>query len=1524
MSRARFPFYVLVGALLAALPACGGSGQGLRSPDNPVRVMSTSIPPALSGQKVDFPIDLNGGCGGPYVIKLIQGKLPPGVVFDNATHSMNGTLLMDGTYSFTLQIDDTGCNPFSSTQAKFTWNVGVGDVVVVDVLQDGNSALLPAGAEAFNPDYPALPTTVYNQNTSLQFVVAGGVGPYKMKLYDDPALQDGNLPLGVVVASGSPNLVGSPVEVGPGGGAFLLSFELTDAVGTKGYFHAYWKIDTPPITIATTSLGNGVCGQTYSETFFLVDGVPPFTHDLVEQGLPLGYTSDQNPNPQDPGADVLYNQAGPPTVNPSQALNKIDAYVYPTPSAIGPNYAVSNQGAPPEGIYMVEDTGALTGIPRRRGTFSINYHVQSSLVPNSFGQHAWRTYTFQISPSGSLAQDPSYTVDGVFRPIAPYSRIGDFELGQVYNPDGGVAGLQLKATGGCPQDGKSDHPHLSQVVADPAVGEVLGAYTWAVDWDPLSLGTPPIPHVELLPSGVFRVVPGEQSQLATQAFQTLTFTVNDYALPTSFASTNSQYVRTSVGPDVLVITESTTSFAFGNTTSSITTGFNDPNMKVKVMLPYSSGAVVRSLDDAKDMAGTGASQHTIPSTAGSGKTLKDLLEGVDLLRTSVNATGWWDDTWSLNPKAGIAAAHGDMNQGYGYYGLTYSYEYWSTTSSYTYSYGANPESTCVQIPVCTTPGVTEDRDAGVYTSGGKLYLFDSSSYIGAFIVRPESKVYVPIAFNKSSTGYYSFGDVWVNAYSNTQTVMSIWKVPQITISPDGRFAALKLGTSTTQNLSQGGELASSSRLVIFSLTGERIAAWGNKTWIVVQSGANGGYSHTSSTGERLIAASLALSNDNLYYVCGCNDFTSSEWYSWRYEWVYRYGIQSGGSSGALLACGDSEWTNTNGNPLQLPMQRYYEAGYGYNYGTYGYNYCDSTIYYGGYAGQEWGNPPMPFRMSADGHTVAIVAGRSTTSSADSTTMYMSHVWVDDATGVHRLSSRVRHQPWGGGRGSALSGGSLSSYTYQWGMQCGPSTQLEVADDGSRVAVVVNRYSGTVYYSSSYAYELGYDRQDVIAFEPAVSGTWAGGAVERQVTGSESATTPIFSTNLNWKFGALVFTKDGNGLVFWGGAAAYYPNNFNTSSYQPYVGAPGLTGSLYLYSFPNSTVTHILDYDEGGNSDDIGKVYPTQSTQVNPSFTDYSFPGARNIGTVKPLGGFMSPNRNFYYISTAHALSSTLQDATQLIGINVRSLDSTQAINGHSDGRAFALGGTSWPTHRSWIPTYGYSSSYCYCGYYGIFYQYIAPGCEYGTMRVMTRGGKVFYGSHYQIFGPTPTYSSYTYAGPIETTYHGCDAAFAGQVGYFDANVGGTPVMLTTLPETIIMNNYSSTTYRTMKYLEVSSDETAVAFVYAPFASTSYSYPVNCAAERVGWIGNLITNATTGAVVSKSVVADLQGAAGRISSSIAHDSTGTSVFYGDAVSGADEKDKYIYQTAVSSAGAGTPKKYSFSGDPKRYNILNAGR
>ncbi len=1515
MSRVRFVALLVAGTLALTLPACGGGGQGLRTPSNPVLVDSTSLPPAVSGQVVNYLVELSGGCGGPYVMKLIQGELPPGLHLDDETHSIRGTILADGQYDFTLQIDDTGCNPFSATQASFSWNVGVGQVAVVDVLRDGNPALVPPGGTSFNPDYPALPTTVYNETTSLQFVVAGGFGPYTMKLYDAPGVDDGNLPLGIVIASESPNLVGAPVEVKPGGAPFLLTFELTDSVGSKGYFTVYWKIDTPPIIVASETLADGVCGQQYSDSFAVAEGVPPFNHELVEVAPAAGYTSDVNPNPTNPAADVLYNPDGPPTVNPPAALNKIDAYVYPAPSALGPDYAVTNQGAPPEGLYLIEDTGAITGVPRRRGTFAINYHVTSALVPNSFGQHAWKTFQFTMAQAPSFTQDPSYTIEGAFSPTAPYARISDFEQGQVYNPDGGVPGLQLLASGGVPQDGLSDHPHASQIDADPVVGESAGAYGWSIDWQNPDAGASPIPHVEFLSTGVLRVVSGESDQLATQGYQAFAVSATDAALPTSLAGVSTEVIRTSVGPDTVVITESTTSFTLANSTSATSTGLNDPDLDVKIFLPFTSGAVVRRLDDTKDMVGTGANQLALPSTAGSNKTLKDVLEGIDILRVSINPTGWWNDSFNMNPKGAKGFTHGDANKAYGYRGYNYAYDYHS--GSYVSAYGANPSTTAVELPQCTTPGVTEDRDLGVYTSGGQLYAFDSSSYIGVFIVRPESKIYVPIVFDKSSTGYYSFGDNWGYPYSTTPS-STLFKIPQMTVSPDGRFAAMKLSHEQSVPYLYNMESANQSRIVIFTLTGERIAAWGDKTYTIIQTGADGGYYYYSSSGEKLFASSLALTNDHLYYVCGCYGYTFSEYYGWRYEWVYRYDVEGGGLAGSLLASSDPNWTNTYGNPLQLPMQRLYSCSYGYQSGTYGYMYADVTLYSDGYAGHEGSAAPMPFRVNANGDKIAIIAGPTTSLSGDYTVTYARHVWVDDpgGPGLERLSTTARRIPWGASRGTQLTSGPNTSYSYWYGQRSGPATQAEISDDGLKVAVVVERYNGYLSYSANY--EFGYAREDVIAYS-ANGADWSSGATESQVTGTESASTPIFTNNILWSFGGLVFTADGDGLIFWGGASSLGPS-VASSSY--YYSSHSYAGSLYAWSFSDETVTHLLDYDEGGMSDDQGTVYPTDTSQVSPSFSNGSFSLARNIGTVKPVGGFMSPNRDFYYIVTRGALSSSLQEDTRIVGINVRSLDASQSINGHSDGYAFALGGTNWPLRRSFVPTYGYSSSYMYM-MYGIYYRYYGPAGQYGSNTVMTKSGRVFWGSHYQVFGPTPAGTSSYYGGPIESTYHGDDMAFAGQVGYFDSNVGGDPELLTALPETLVSNNYTSTTYRTVKYLEATDDGSSVAFVYAPFSSTYYYYPINCGHEQIGHVYGIQTDPTTGAVLGKTVTADVTGSFGRVSCSITHDTTGTKLFYGfgDA---SDEKSKHIYASEFTGAGAGTPRQFSFSGDPKRYNVLHAGR
>jgi len=205
MSHTRLLAVFAVSLAILALPACGsGGGEGLRVADDPVLVTSTSIPPMLSGESMNHVIPIEGGCGGPYVMKVIDGAMPDALYLDQGTHAIMGNVLEDGEFDFVLEVTDTGCTPFSTTTATFSMSVGVGEITVVDVLQDGNAVLIAAGSEGYNPDHPALPGVVYNDFVTLELVVAGGKGPYGAVIFDHPDIpDDGPLPLGTAVPSNS-------------------------------------------------------------------------------------------------------------------------------------------------------------------------------------------------------------------------------------------------------------------------------------------------------------------------------------------------------------------------------------------------------------------------------------------------------------------------------------------------------------------------------------------------------------------------------------------------------------------------------------------------------------------------------------------------------------------------------------------------------------------------------------------------------------------------------------------------------------------------------------------------------------------------------------------------------------------------------------------------------------------------------------------------------------------------------------------------------------------------------------------------------------------------------------------------------------------------------------------------------------------------------------------------------------------------------------------------------------------------
>ena len=1417
MSHTRLLAFLVVGMTALGLSACGGGGgQGLRVPDNPLLVASTSVPPMLSGESVDFIIPLEGGCGGPYVMKVIAGRMPEGLGLDETTHAIRGHLLQDGEFEFTLQITDAGCEPFSTASASFHMSVGVGEICVVDALRDGNSSLIPTGAESYNPDHPALPGTVYNDYVTIELVVAGGKGPYVAAVFDHPDIpDDGPLPLGASVPLNATSVTGAPIQVGPGGGPFKVTIQIVDSIGGTGYFTFYWLVETPPIVFATTGLAHGQAGVAYGdspeEQIQVVEGVPPFVYEFVEAGLPADYTSDKSTNPGlDPDTDVIYNPGTPPTVTPPGALVKIDATVYPAPSAMGPAYDVSHQGAPSEGVVLDEETGALSGIPRRRGTFSVNAHVRSSLVPNSFGQHAWRTLGLEIAQSPPIAHDPAYTLDPTFTTAPPYARIAEAMRGEIYNPDDGPRGLQILAVGGVPDDGYTDAPHVSQRVVDPA--ETEGAYKWAIDWNPdgdydtdPNLGV--IPAMELTGLGIFRVleidgVP-QVNDLIPQFEQTLEFTASDSALPDSLASVAAEKVVFGIGPDRILVTRSSTAMS---PTSSDNRSWDDTAMALEYVVPGPSTYALRSpLTD--DLTGEGANRHDLPSEAGAGTTPATLFASFDLLRVSVNPTGYWDDNVYLNPNAARPWQNSQRSHYYPYYGPGASGSTSYTGTSYTY--GFQPSTSCVRLPTCKDASVAASRDLGVYTDGGKLHVFDTSTHFGVLIVREDGKLFVPAAFERATSGYTSFGDNWTYAYRDASTTHSATRIPQMTVSPDGRIAALKLRRNTDYGQY---EYANTTDILLISLTGERISAWGGEVYRIVGSGSTG----SSTTGLYLYASSLTLTNDYLYYVVG-NQTTYAHC---RDHYIYRYGLFGGNADdgkGALLHSDfNGEWTNSPGSPMQVPFQ-YFGQAFASSTSTGAPNYLMYASH--GYNSWESSMAPHPFRVNSEGNACAILAGLNSTYTSAHQTVLWHHVWVDFQGNLTQLSTQRRHTS-GGGRGISLNGGpSYTPIASMWSDYNGPTSRFEISDDGLKVAVVYFRNPTvdpyTTYNETVYRY-----REDIAAYA-STDASWGGVSV-REVTGDGSTNTGYSTSYVGgrfgyssstydhaWRFGALTFTRSGDGLIFWGGFSGYDPDGY-AHSYYRYSSAKSFVGSLYSYDFAGNGVRNILAASDGGANKTVGTAY----TQYNYSPSSWQ----TDAGLIKPVAGFRSENGNFLYIATrgATSTSSTRQRDGALIGINVRSVNaagsSAVGINGHQDGRAFYVDGFGLQN--------GFLSAHYYYPARGMgFYSYSSNYTHYYTLQgfndrvAAMDNGRVFFTS---VTATTSLYSSTSssYGGFILPTYGYGYPYSPKKIYVFDANVGGNVYE-------VAGAGWTGSSYQHVSGLVVSNDGRSL--IEAGSTYTNYNY-----------------------------------------------------------------------------------------------------
>ncbi len=1614
MRHSKLAIVLIAAVALGVIPACGsghggGGGNGYSVANNPLFIGSPAFPSGLvAGDHVEWAIPLSGGCGGPYDIEIVAGQLPEGLEVDTTAgefwtdlnnndvydpgepyregegawnngvydadyprHHIVGIAMGEDTYSFSIRIDDTGCSPFSSQVIDVDWTIGDGPLAIVGA----NPPLIEQPGYGFGPrgeplpeweDIAGLPDTVFGSTIAFNLIAVGGAAPYSCELIDDPNDPDdsGTLPSGVSMPAQSCALVGRPIQVGPNGKPWRFTFRVTDANGEQAIRKIQWRIATPALIFATDSMPDGVAGSPYTATMAVAEGVPPFLFELV-RGIPSPNDNlDSSWVYASPNAPVLPG-ANAPTLTPSGnaiAADKISRTDYPAASNPGPDYTAT--GAPSEGMFFDDtpfDPGVFSGIPRRVGDFQVHVHAYSQSIPNERGQHAFGSLTFTIAPAPAFAITPSTFVEDALTSTLPDGQptLAEFEVGA------GVANDRvLAATGGVAMDGWQDDPHISDRLTDPTETVPAPHYTWSVsDWDPLNEGwhDPANPgfavgqpiDISIVGADVMTAA-NSGNDLVRQSRQVIELTVADEQLPTTLTNIVTQRAGISIGPDQVIVTvsdigASTTTFSTNNTT------MHDDQVFIRQWDLVQGSGGVKDLTDANLTAGT-----VFPAAAGLTTTnnLGTLLSGtgstgsgfnpqsVDILRVVINPSGWWDDMFSLHPKGGRAMQHTDPNQPRSNYGMGF------------YSYGWHASMSCLELP--EAPNVTHAPASGIFADGGRMYAFDTGTHFGVFTIRSDASIYVPFAYKKDTT-YAGFGDGMLDTRTSTAGSYGFARNVNIAISPDGRFAAMKLKRNPT-TYNESGTL---SGIVIFDLTGQQPFGASDAHYKIIGTGAS---SLTYAGADIFAGTTMVMTNQRLYFIIK-HTFNSSlnttppfsDDTHWNNHHVMTYDILGAGTSAVLATSTDAAWTQTAATPMQTPGQLWRPLNLSTSNGWDRNWVSPESHMYGGMNLLENSLAPMPFRVNAAGtHCALLAASRATsvTSTSDPMNFYC---WVDTGTGSFKRVTSVRRKvPQGGQRIGALHIGPASSYRH-WGYYDGPSTGFEISDDGSKIAFAYQTFgtwsSSTTSTFGGIHQQYGHFnrfRQNVLVTK-STSGTSWPGFTENEVTRNTFGGTHL------WKFGCLTFSPKNDKLFFYAGASNGDTDTtsdgsfsiFSTSTSYSYYSWDQWSwqkrGSFYVFDTSDAVgseeVKNVFASADGGHGS-AGTLYTGTTTgRFNP--TDPSSTYQTNWGYLQPRGGFMSENRQFLYLYNKNILTTSGNGSNtggMLVGINL----TDQAVNGHAAETGFRLG--KWPNRRSFLVDYpgGYSrySAWSTQGYYDP-----AKGAS-GGKQVMVAGtsasdpnrGVVYFSTtSYRNGTSSSVYTGNRYSGDrIRGPWSG-NGYEGGDVNAFSSNVGGEVARLThpTINDPAVnlgaTSSYPSgnSNYRRVHFLKTTRDGRRVAYVYdANYGSSSVHY----GQEGIGLINNLQFSATTGALHSgfngtrncvmlegnHGGLTGLVGQSlGRAGDAMAFDSQGTTLYY--AFGSGNENAKTLKGVKVGDDGTAPTSDEAYGwATAKRYNVLFAAR
>jgi hypothetical protein len=370
---------------------------------------------------------VGAGGGGTYLYVVTGGALPDGLTLNGASGAITGTPTVAGLFDFTI----TATDQYNCSGAT-AYTVRICPVVTV------TPATAPQG-------------TINQPYVGETFTQTGGVAPATWAAT--------GLPTGLVLDPTTGVLSGTPTVAG----GFAVTVTATDANGCPGSVSFTLRI-CPEMTIAPTTLGNGMVGTAYGPVTFTQTGsAAAITWSAT--GLPAGLTLDPTTGvlsgtPEAPGSYAVVVTAtdangcavsrgytlvvdcpvislSPGSLGAGTAGTAYNQTVTASSALVGGSYSFAVfSGALPAGLSLGAG-GAITGTPTAVGTF--NFTIRATHAPT--GCTGDQAYSIVVS-CGTITIGGGTPPTNVTAGVAGYTH--------TFTATGGVAPHTFSSTGTLP------------------------------------------------------------------------------------------------------------------------------------------------------------------------------------------------------------------------------------------------------------------------------------------------------------------------------------------------------------------------------------------------------------------------------------------------------------------------------------------------------------------------------------------------------------------------------------------------------------------------------------------------------------------------------------------------------------------------------------------------------------------------------------------------------------------------------------------------------------------------------------------------------------------------------------------------------------------------------------------------------------------------------------------------------------------------------------------------------------------